>query len=106
MSPKTQNPPLNAWVIYRLRYIFAADILGSRGGFGGLGSHPDYFASALYIATTETIDAAIAFDSLLFGHIEGLSRSREELSAGIPDIAANSPTENPAFKLRAVSQTA
>ena len=87
-------------------YIFAFDILGPRGSFGGLGAHPDYFASAMYIATTETTDDAIAFDSLLFGHIEELSRPREDLSAGMPDIASISSTENPACKPRAVSQTA
>ena len=87
-------------------YIFAADILCPRGSFGGLGAHPDYFASAMYIATTETIDDATTFDSLLFEHLEELSRPREDLSAGMPDIASILPTGDPEFKPRAVSQTA
>ena len=84
---------------------FAAGILGSRGIFGGLESHPD-FANAMYITTTETIGVAVAFDSLLFGHLGELSRPREELSAGMPDIASILSTARPAFKLQAVSQTA
>ena len=86
--------------------IFAADILGQRGSFGGLGAHPDYFPSAMYIATTETIDDAIAFDSLLCGHLEELSRPMEDLSEGMPDIDPILSTGNPAFQPRAVSQTA
>ena len=84
-------------------YIFAADILGSRGSFGGMESHPDYFANAMSIATTETIVDAIAFDSLLLERPVELSRPREALSAGMPDIASILSTGNPEFKIRAVS---
>ena len=66
---------------------FAADILGSRRIFGGLEAHPDYFS-----ATTETIDVAISFDSLLFEHLEELPRHMAELSAGMPYIASILPT--------------
>ena len=44
----------------------AADILDQRGGFGGLGSRPDYFAGAKYIEPTETTGACAAFDVPLF----------------------------------------
>ena len=59
----------------------------------------------MYIATTETTDDAVAFDSLLFGRHVELPRSVAELSAGMPDIGEISSTENTAFKLPAVSQT-
>ena len=61
-SHKTPNRAKNAWAIYRAMYIFAADILDPRGGFGGIGSLPDYFAGAKFIAATETIGADIAYD--------------------------------------------
>ena len=47
-------------------YISAADILDQRGGFGGLGARPDYFAGAKYIEATGTIGADSAFDVPLF----------------------------------------
>ena len=43
-------------------YIFAADILDPRGGFGGIGARPDYFARAKFIAAMETVGADIAYD--------------------------------------------
>ena len=43
-------------------YISAADILDPRGGFGGIGGRPDYFARAKFIEATETIGADIAYD--------------------------------------------
>ena len=43
-------------------YISAADIVDQRGGFGGIGARPNYFARAKFIAATETIGDDIAYD--------------------------------------------
>ena len=65
-SRTKQKTPMEAWATNRPMYISAADILDQRGGFGGLGSRPDYFAGAKYIDATETIGADSAFDVPLF----------------------------------------
>ena len=44
----------------------AADILDQRGGHGGLGYLPDYFAGAKYIDPTETIRDGPAIDVPVF----------------------------------------
>ena len=78
------------------------------GRCGGLEARPDYFAGAMYIATTETIGGSVRFDSLVFGRREELSAPwwGGALSDGMRDIASILSTEHSEFKLQAVSQTA
>ena len=52
-STRPQSVPLNAWVLYRIRFIFTADVCGAWPSFGGLSAQLNRLSIALHIATTE-----------------------------------------------------
>lgn len=47
-----QPVPINAWVLYQMRFIFAADIRGDWNSFGGLAAQLNHLPISLHIATT------------------------------------------------------
>ena len=109
-STKTQHPPLNAWILYRWRFISTSDILGDWPSLAGITSQFNHLSIAHHLATAESSATALARDSLLCAHIEALARSRAELNPGIPDFAPDFASllsnEQPRFKLQAAAQTA
>ena len=109
-SPKTQHLPLNAWILYRWRFIFTADVLGAWASFGGISARSNRLSIVLHLATTESIATALAYDSLLCAHIAELARWRDELNTGIPDFSSDFASllsnEQPRYKLQASAQTA
>ena len=104
---KTTNPqslPFNAWLLYRLRFIFTADLLGAWSGFGGLSAQLNYMSILLHLATTESMSAALIYDGLISSHLEELARSRANKTAGVVDFADLLSNEHARFKIQAVAQ--
>ena len=58
----------------------------------------------LHLATTESIAAALLYDSILSAHLEELARARVERSAETVDFAGLLSVEQPRFKLQAIAQ--
>ena len=58
----------------------------------------------LHLATTESIAAALLYDSILSAHLEELARARVERSAETVDFAELLSVEQPRFKLQAIAQ--
>ena len=57
-----------------------------------------------HLATTESIAAALLYDSILSAHLEELARARVERSADTVDFAQLLSVEQPRFKLQAIAQ--
>ena len=62
---KSQSTPLNAWVMYRLRFIFAADICGAWASFGGVAALLNSASTTRHLADTESIADALLYDGTL-----------------------------------------
>ena len=105
-SANPQALPLNAWILYQLRFIFAADLCGAWSTFGGISAQLNRLSVVLHIATTESIGTALTYDQLLKSHLEELARARANGTAGAVDFAALLSTEQHCFKLQAVHQHA
>ena len=58
-----KNLPFRAWLMYRLRFIFTADICGAWTPFGGFSSQLNDISVLPHLATTANIATAIAYDT-------------------------------------------
>ena len=85
---------LNAWLLYRLRFIFSAPQLNRLS------------IVALHLATTEAIGKALAYDQLLKAHLEELTRARANRKAGVVDFSELLSNDQHTFKLQATHQHA
>ena len=99
-----QPLPLNAWALYQIRFIFAADLVGAWQIFGGAAAQLNHLSIVLHIATTDAIGVALTYDQLLKTHLEELARARATGTAGSADFHELLPNEQPRFKLQATQQ--
>ena len=106
-ASRSSNPqllPLNAWLLYQLRFIFSADLCGAWSTFGGLSAQLNHLSVVLHLATTEAIGTALTYDQLLKAHLEELARSRANRTTGSVDFAQLLSHEQHTFKLQAIHQ--
>ena len=100
---KNLQLPFAAWAIYRMRFIFTADICGDWASFGGLAAQLNGLSVVLNIAATDNIQTALINASLLPNHLGELSRPRAESTAGATDFSSLLATEQLHFKTQAAS---
>ena len=101
---KKGNLPISTWMLYRIRFIFTADLCGAWSSFGGIVAQFNNLSIILHLATTESISAALIYDGLLTAHLEELARARQERPAAQVDFADLLSTEQTRFKIQAVAQ--
>ena len=78
-ASRAENPqpfPLNARILYQMRFIFPADLCGDWATIGGLSAQLNHLSIVLHLETTEAIGAALTYDQLLKAHLEELARAR------------------------------
>ena len=93
-------------MLYRMRFIFAADLCGAWSSFGGIAAQLNNLSLILHLATTESIAAALLYDSLLSDHLEELARSRAERSAAVIDFNEFLSVAQTRFNLEPIAQAA
>ena len=103
---RPQSLPLNAWALYRMRFIFTADIRGAWSTFGGIAAQFNHLSIVLHLATVENIPSALLYDSVLSAHLEELDMARAEKSSESVDFAQLLSVEQTRFNLQAVTQAA
>ena len=97
---KNLQLPFTDCVLYRMRFIFAADICGDWPSFGGISAHLNGLSAALNIAATDNFQTDLLYDSLLPNRLEELARSRAERVSGATDFAPSSRMNSFASRLR------
>ena len=75
-KPGAQPVPFHAWALYRIRLMMAADLCASWLPIGGLATQLNNLSIIAHLAATESIGAAIPYDTLLSSHLEELARAR------------------------------
>ena len=96
--------PFTAWVLYRLRFISAADICGAWSSFGGLAAQLNGLSLVLNIDAMDNIQTVLIYDALLPNRLEALTRSRAERVHGATDSTSLLSTEQLPFLTLAASQ--
>ena len=94
----------HAWLLYRLRFILTADLLGAWSDYGGMSAQLNFISIILHIVTTESISAALIYDGLMSAHLEELARSRANRTAGTVDFHELLSNEHARFKAQALAQ--
>ena len=105
-TPNVAQLPLNAWLLYRARFVSAADICSACSRFGGLAAQLNNLSPIPHLATTESNEAALFYGSLLSDRLEELARSRAERSAAVIDFDELLSVGQTRFKLQAITQAA
>ena len=105
-AARPQPLPLNAWVLYRVRFMFTSDICEAWRSFGGIPAQFNNRSIISHLTSTENIDSSLLYDSLLSARLEETDRARAERSTDAVDfdmLLSAGPTR---FKLKAVAQAA
>lgn len=100
---KSSSIPMQAWLLYQIRFMVAADLAGAWSAFGGMAAQLNHLSIVMNISITESAAIALSYDRLVREFLAERARSRHEI---------NSPTffseflsvENPALKLRASAE--
>ena len=67
-AKRGDNPhpiPMQAWLLYQLRFLIAADVSGAWAGFGGLSDQLNHLAIVMNISITDSADVALSYDRLV-----------------------------------------
>ena len=105
-TPKKQQLPLSAWMLYRPRFIFTADICGSFASFGVIAAQLNSVSIIPHLASTESIAAALVYDIPLSAHLEELSSARSERPAAVVDSSELLSVGATRLKLQGIDKAA
>ena len=98
--------PIQAWVLYQLRFLLTAELLGALSTFGGFGAGVNHLSIVLNIATTDTIAVALAYNRLVTTFLEEKARSRDETALAADFFSSFLSNENAAFRGQAAVESA
>ena len=77
-----QAVPIQAWLLYQLRFLLTAELLGALSTFGGLAASCSHLSIVLNLATPDSADVALTYDRLVKHHLEEKARARAETTLG------------------------
>ena len=92
--------------MYRARFIFTSDICGAWPPYGGLSAQPNNFPAPLYLATTENVAVALAYDDRQSSHLAETALARAGRAIGAVDFADLLSTDRSRLKAQAIDQRA
>lgn len=67
---------MQTWMLYHLRYLFAAEYFGAFRRFGGLSDRLNLLAIVLNLCVTESANLGLAYFRILSSKLEGNARMR------------------------------
>ena len=97
-----QDVPIQAWILYQLRFLPTAELLGALSTFGGFGAGINHLSIVLNIATTDTIAVSLAYGRLVKTHLEEKAMSRDETTLAADFFSPVLPSGDAAFRAHAV----
>ena len=96
--------PMQAWLLYQLGFLIAADLAGDWPIFGGLASQLNRLATAMKISITDSAAMALSYDRPGREFSAERDRSRQEKAIGVNFPIDFLSVGNPAMKLRALAE--
>ena len=95
--------PMQARLLYQLRFLIADDLAGAWSGFGGLASQLNHLAIVMNISIVESTSVDFPYVRLAREFLAERARSRHEI-AGPNFFGDFLSVENPALKLMALAE--
>ena len=95
--------PMQAWLLYQLRFLVAADLAGAWSAFGGLAAQLNHLSIVMNMSIVDSATVALAYDRLVREFLAERARSRHELN-GPSFFSDFLSVENPALKLKALAE--
>ena len=96
--------PMQARLLYQLRFPIAADLAGAWSIFCGLAEQLNRLAIAMNIAITDSASMDLSYDRLEREFLAERDRSRHENAIGVNFSIDSISVENQAMKLRALAE--
>ena len=98
--------PTHAWILYQLRFLITAELLGALTTFGGFLAGINHLSIVLNIDTTETIDVSLDYGRLVKQLLAEKARARAETAIGDGYFGAFLSAGNSPFRIHAISECA
>ena len=95
--------PTQAWLLYRLRFVIAADLAGAWSAFGGMAAQLNHLSIIMNISITDSAAIALSYDRLVREFLAEKDRSRQEVNS-TTYFADFLSVGNPALKIRAMAE--
>ena len=95
--------PIQAWLLYQLRFLVAADLAGAWSGFGGSAAQLSHLAIVMDISIVERASVALSYDRLSREFLAERDRPRREI-AGPAFFSDFFTVGNPALMLKALAE--
>ena len=86
-----QELAIQAFALYRLRFVFAADLRQDWSKFGGLGPQLAHLSTVLHLGIAESVGNSLSYHRLVGQKLQGKARKR---TASETDFAALLSVEN------------
>ena len=97
--------PIQAWMLYQLRFLLTAELIGALSTFGGLAAGLSHLPIVLNIATVDTIAVGLAYGRMVKQHLEEMATSRAESTVEAGYFASFLSSGNAAFRLKAAAES-
>ena len=77
---------MQAWILYQMRFVLTAEMIGALSTFGGLPGSLAHLSVVLTMETTDSVAVAMVYGRLVKQHLEENARARSEttIRAGTP----------------------
>ena len=102
-SLEPQELTIQAFTLYHMRFLFAADLCRAFSKFGGLGPQLAHLSTVLHLGITESVGTALAYHRLIGKKLQEIARKR---TASATDFTALLANESFTFKERAKKEIA
>ena len=79
---------IRAFTLYRVRFIFAADLCEAWSKFGGLAPHLSHISTALYVGIAESVGTALSYRRLVGLKLQEKARKRTAIEADFVSVLA------------------
>ena len=86
-----QELSIQAFTLYQLRFVFAADLCSAWAKFGGIGPQLSRLSTTLHLGVTESVAAALAYRRIVDIKLQEKARTRTALTVefGTPPLLAS-----------------
>ena len=89
--------PIQSWLLYQMRFLLAAEMMGALSSFGGLPASLAHLANVLNLATVDSVAVSMLYDRLAKQHLEERLAPALRLRSGVSTFPPSWALRTPFF---------